>query len=503
MSDEDLVRRFAPILFLHPQEKLVPVDAKRFVEHAALWSATTPFDDKTMWGVPGTAPLLRQPNIAAAGLSAATGEPGKIIDDASLRPMDSTTEMFLELGGWKTTDGAHEPGITSSSTTVYGDRGEIAGMYASGPLADSRFWYHAEIYQGARLKDRLKQAGPPDMSPLITDNSALLCYYLFFPTHQQSIDGGTPVAAAEEACHAGDWQCVAILLEGDGTGVAVSFKPTFFGCTGVRPAPPAGSSVFRPFQFDDDNLTVMKVERWRPSSGPAAQLPAVETGGATPDGLHPHLFVALGSHSLYTQPGNQDVFPFPDGQGPQWFGTFDTPSVMPNGFAQPPDRDTALDIGAFFAKVLGGLSNFGPLGGIAGLVSAASEGAFPPAPGSGLDVVGTADTPDPDQVPAPGAGLTIKPKELAAVTGAGISVSNWAAQQGLRLNGRTYDYLVDRNKQRYWPNDDNESGFRGRWGQRVTPDFLPRRSGPRFPDYLKLFFLALAAGDAAGAYKDR
>ena len=49
----------------------------------------------------------------------------------------------------------------------------------------------------------------------------------------------------------------------------------------------------------------------------------------------------------------------------------------------------------------------------------------------------------------------------------------------------------------WWPADDHASGFRGRWGQHVTSDFLPRRSGPKFPTYWKMFLLALADGDAS------
>jgi hypothetical protein len=55
-----------------------------------------------------------------------------------------------------------------------------------------------------------------------------------------------------------------------------------------------------------------------------------------------------------------------------------------------------------------------------------------------------------------------------------------------------YDFVVDRDKQFWWLNDDLEGGYKGRWGQRVTDDTLPRRSGPRFPNYPRMFLLALA-----------
>ena len=45
-----------------------------------------------------------------------------------------------------------------------------------------------------------------------------------------------------------------------------------------------------------------------------------------------------------------------------------------------------------------------------------------------------------------------------------------------------------------------ETGYRGRWGQRVTGDAVPRRAGPRFPNYLKMFLLAMAMGYATKAF---
>ena len=47
---EVLARRFEPVLFFHPDEPFFPVDAKRYVEHTALWSSHYAFDDKKNWG---------------------------------------------------------------------------------------------------------------------------------------------------------------------------------------------------------------------------------------------------------------------------------------------------------------------------------------------------------------------------------------------------------------------------------------------------------------------
>jgi hypothetical protein len=163
---------------------------------------------------------------------------------------------------------------------------------------------------------------------------------------------------------------------------------------------------------------------------------------------------------------------------------YDTPSDL----GDPSEDDFGADAGAFIAKLVG-------LGPLAGLISAGLEGLLPGT--SGFEGYGTRDVPTPDEAPAAaGAGKTVRPAGLPILDG-GTDVQDWTSQQGLELDGRRYYYLVDRVNQTWWPADDHASGFRGRWGQHVTSDFLPRRSGPKFPTYWKMFLLALADGDAS------
>lgn len=108
-----------------------------------------------------------------------------------------------------------------------------------------------------------------------------------------SKDSCLNIEAKEAACHAGDWECIAIMLESDGSGNLQAAKPKSFGATGSRPGQVQvnGKWMYRPYQFDDEGLTVMKVEAWRPASGMTANQPEVI-------GEHPRLYVARGSHSL-------------------------------------------------------------------------------------------------------------------------------------------------------------------------------------------------------------
>ena len=247
-----------------------------------------------------------------------------------------------------------------------------------------------------------------------------------------------------------------------------------------------GNFIRRPQAFDDDRRICLKVEQWRPGAGPGAALPELIDE-------HPRLYVALGSHSLYLQPGAQQVDPFPDGAKPQLCGRFDTPSLMPPSSSD----DFGEDLGVFLAKLFGpGLLGLGPLGLAGGVAALMAEG-FLPYPDQGLTVTGTMDTAPDDQVSAAGSGKTIRPLGLN-VPDAGADVEDWRSAQGVTVNGRRYDFLVDRATQVWWPADDGRGGFQGRWGQRVEADPLPRRSGMRFPQFWKMLLMAIADGKTTG-----
>jgi hypothetical protein len=150
--------------------------------------------------------------------------------------------------------------------------------------------------------------------------------------------------------------------------------------------------------------------------------------------------------------------------------------------------------GAIVAKLVAG----GLLGALGPALIAAGAELIASAGGGYLPEEGPADPPTPDQAPAAaGQGRTVKPANLM-VADAGPDVQDWRSQEGLSANGRTYGFVVDRASQVWWPSDDLQGGFRGRWGQRVANDPVPRRCGPKFPEYWKMFLTALADGDAQG-----
>lgn len=498
---EALIRRFEPILFLHQDEKFVPVNAKRFVESAALWSTGTPPHNTAEWGDGPTGGGVYPRRPSATGLSADSDEPGTYIGALPAGAADSR-ESFLELGGWNDRALSHESGVLESTANVYADRDAIAVRYES-DLKNSRFWYHAEVFDTNRLRSVAQPSAGPDIKPIIAQipDATLLCYYLFFPAHEQSVQCDS-ISGIEVSSHAGDWQCLAILLQGDPGGDADRYQPRYIGMTGSRPAPGSG---FDGYDFDDEELTAMKVAPWV-TAGPGVT--AMPTTTAVQRRLHPHVYVSLGSHSFWPTDGEHAVDPYPadatphDCGGSDSVGVIPPPSKIPGPFGPEAGslESVLLGLGAWLGKMIaGGKAGAvaGPTGSAAGVIAGHFSGVFELIDAS-TGPFGVAapdsDTARPDSGPASGTGTTIAPVGVV-VPGAGPTIVAWQTRQGATLDGvddRTYDYVVDRNTQFWWPNDDNERGYHGRWGQRVTDDTLPRRSGPRFPNYAKMFFVALA-----------
>jgi hypothetical protein len=288
---ESLARRFEPILYFHRGEKFFPSDAKRYVEHAALWRSLFPIDQKGSWGA---GPLIAHRSIAALHTEAGTFLGTQIRCELSdLR--------FLELAGWKNKAEALEPTVTPTSDNSYSHRGVdpgdggIATLYngkdAAGGntiLRESRFWYHAEGFDTERLRRLLGSVRAPELVKVLDNaglqNPALLCFYFFYPAHEESLaDACTNVEAREFACFGGEWGCLAILLERESE--SMPFRPTFIGYSG-RPVASAGVAQ------GGTGREVMKVSRF---------------SAADRTDEHPKLFVARGTHSLYLEPGNQGV----------------------------------------------------------------------------------------------------------------------------------------------------------------------------------------------------
>ncbi len=468
-THEQLARRFEPILFCHTDESFFPSDAKRYVENAAMWVAVAPpFDDKAEWGAGNSQPFPRHPAVPTGGIE--TQDPSRSTYIGAPGNQDSEqTEHFLEMGGWIDKARVAQPDVTATSSNDFANVDAIHDRYTNEPkLNGSRFWYHTELFDTARLR-RLAAAVPaPDLLKVVETfgNPALLCYYFFFPAHRQSLlETCTNIEATEFGSHAGEWAAVMLLLEREDS--QPTYQPSLVGFTG-SPTPPfpdaSGNPIHRPQAVDDEGRANLKVERWRPSS---ALLPELTDG-------HPRFYVSLGTHSLYLEPG-----PHPVDSGLNVAGSPGNCGLGPVGSAvvgtTPPSA--ALELWKFTA--------LGPLAGFVSWILESVGGQLPP-------ITPEDYFPD-DQAPAAGTGNAIHPAGTV-VPDSGADPHPWRSAQGAMIDGRAYDFLVDRSSQGWWPGDDGKSGYGGRWGQQVQNTPLSYRAGMRFPPFWKMFLLAVEDG---------
>ena len=107
----------------------------------------------------------------------------------------------------------------------------IANLYRTDPkLKESEFWYHAEFFDADRLRrlfNSVLETGDTIIhfidlfsgAPPFLINPALICYYLFYPGHDEGLSDCPYTDQAKEfGSFAGEWACVAILLDSPSPG---------------------------------------------------------------------------------------------------------------------------------------------------------------------------------------------------------------------------------------------------------------------------------------------
>ncbi len=515
LDPNDLIRAFEPILYFAPGERFFPSDCKRFLERASLWNAVAPFDDHHSWhaGGPGAFP---KPVIFPGQLSGRSDEPGTFLGEVQggATPYlyaSGPDDGFLELAGW--TDGLS---VSPGSENRFANLDQIDALYnAPTPAADallqnSRFWYHAEIFDAARLRVLMaSQGAAPDLQALFTtllDPVAdgvplLLCYYLFFPGHDEPLDDCSDVPeAAMFGSHAGSWASVSMLLRIRATGV-----PVGGGAPVTEEAIPVAIGVtarnYGDVAFLGDELRVgMRVWEWSRVSAVS-----VDRGPNKAKGTHARIFVAKGTHGLHigTAPpaaGFPLEVPFaPDDDADRFCGAAElldkSLDDLQDEADDAADDDWGDDAEVFWLKFF-----------LFGFLWAGIE--WKAAGGGGMDAVGSG-TPEQFEHPplrdAPGYfGAIIHPAGVAPPNGEGATtfawqsaLSNEAALEDT-VDGRVYSLRVDRInpdpliRQIWWPGIQGFVGFGGRWGQRVARDPKVRRAGMKFPEFWLLFMRAFA-----------
>jgi hypothetical protein len=484
----DFVRRFEPVMYFHASEQFFPVDPKRYIEESALWRTRRPTRTRDDWGEEPPGVFPKRPLRPRGGLAAANTNPSELGTDTwlgDLLPAEPAREdRFLALGTWED--------ATSVSTSTLNRRASlnaIANAYrpdVSPGLNRSRFWYYAEIFDAALLERLLRQdaEGAPDIDFFSVlralENPVLICYHLFYPAHEDPLLGCQSFGQAGQfASFAGEWTCVAVLVEG-GTPTTAG-RPTHIGLTQRN----VGTLDAR----DDETRIGMTVQPWE----------KVTTIDGHPE--HPRLFVAQGTHSYYltTGTGIQTVTPFTsEGFDVGRSRCSDVEAL--DGILSPPDPPPhQVPVWLALGKLL-----VGP-GGWLGLAFefAATVAPFTPF---------TADPPPvaaPVDFTASGTmfGRAIRPSgipmsEIVSTSTPVTRTETWrtsvadAPDGEITVDGRGYGFIVNRDTQVWWPtrhvDEAHRRGFNGRWGPVVDQDPKNRRSGMRVPRFWLMFMIALA-----------
>ena len=471
-----LLRRFEPILYFDKQERFVPSDAKRYVEHSRLWSTTSVNpDDKSNW----------QSRIDRSNIGAAPGEGGTFIGTPPFSGPHSDSEFFFDLTSWRDnlSDGAN-----STTSNDFADLDRIEQRYGGidptqgtdAKLAASRFWYHGEALTQDRLQPLIQNSPFNSMFTMLNlQDPLLLFYYLFFPGHDEGLDG---CDNATWASCAGEWAAIGVLLAGDGHD---NYQATHIGLS-VR-------DTGTPTYPQGESRVAMTVSDW---------------GIVRKVDDHALVSVAVGTHGLYLTGGS---FPVPR-FSPQDFsastcGVYETPDAQSAAENAIVSANEAADHTLEY-KVLGAsaavLNPFA--GAIDGFFLALMEEGMAGIAGTNPDISEPSAPQQVDHAPSAGDfGLIIAPLGVVPPDGAGVEHQpTWpqflpALDEGLAttIDGRTYSLwlggvLATTGTRPAWlPSDDGSAGYQGRWGNRVTSDPFGRRAGMFFPEFWSKFLSAL------------
>jgi hypothetical protein len=478
----DVAQRFEPILLFHPDENFFPIDPKFYLERCALWRSEPPSHDKNNWGELPHTTFPRKPQLAKGTLAALEDErdvsPGGktwigftdsngkspflvVPEQETERPLSE--DRFLQLTGWEPFVSPPDE-VTATSNNRHPTLG--ANFY-NGALQGGHPWYYAEYLSNQQLIAQFKDTKPNglNLSKAVIDNPKLslpklLIYHFFYALHEEPLRGCEEAGEGQTfATFAGEWTSVAILLNS-------ANEPLHIGLTSRNVGAPTSIPTL------EDRIGMI-VRPWK---------------DVNRVGEHPKIFVSRGTHSNYLKTGPHALKPFTPGDIDLNQGTcaqIETlDDVIPGGEGTPATEGTDADWVLIFIKM------FGTLG--AHMEWAEEEGAFAK--------FGTLAVPaiDPNRQPqddtgGPLFGLILRPAGLFVPEQAAAQrTENWQTKMPEPTDKPRYDFIVDRDKQLWWPPRGASRGYAGRWGPRVTNDPKRRRSGMRCPPFALLFLEGIA-----------
>jgi len=495
-----MIRKYEPVLFLHPDEAQIPVHPGRFMEHSALWSAQ-PYRDpdgkhlRTNWQKfirKGTITLNPAKHNRKIGdfpdeawrmdLNPYLEREDDLIQltdlltypGSSAKYLQNTQDgyLFLNCAGWTDT-GVANVDITKSQT-----------LYSSLPSLTGdpyQYRYFAQVLDLKGLdailvdiKDTMSDQSWVQSLLGFLDQKWIIWYYFFFPVHEEGSTG--------KKTYEGDWTAIAVVVEKPFMDAEEPLYLSFGQRT--RGNCPENLKYMQPIV---DIITGPMELFWQKME--VVQWDAVTKAPGT---LHPRIYVTKGTHNLYVSPGNHNPAEIPIfGKACEIAGTVDegVDDVVTTVEDTLDDVETAAVI---VTKAL--LIPF-PFN----LIAIACEY---PATGEVSTTPPPAGT-EPEETPAEGEwGCIIKPaamdRKLLFET---TEMARWGwdpANLDTKLNALdihdwygTDDEVMVREMDIWWADVNGNPGFQGLWGAVVQDDLYEYRSGMPFPGFEKAFLVGL------------
>lgn len=505
-----LIEHYSPILYYHKDEPFVPVKPDVYMEASALW-CTQPAGkesrhDKNNWGnCTDNQSFPRKPLIPKNGISVDSSED---VEGASDPDNDGVNEFYL---GHKRADG-YKPYLASDEdrmlwldNAAWKDSEEVTAdsenrevniersvkrWTTEDTLVKAKDFYYAEVEEMETLSKLLVTIQGDtgvDIRDLIKDKY-IIWYYFLYPVHQENLRGCELLVDTEDGSdlkhgnYEGDWTVVGVVVPKPGLldWHNDNLEDPLYVAYGQR-----GRGLIENYVAGARDIIELKMFN--------GEVRSVDS--------HPKVFVGLGTHNNWWNPGDHDI-PSVDIASTSCGGVENAAGELGERIDDLEDKvdkaTTALvtvtkigagcGIGAIFGGWIG-CAIGAAVGGIAALVEALVDSDDDDS--SPLDDASSSNA-GPDESPPDGSyGLVLVPPEIESGFVDAVSAAEvrpWA--------GSPEDHLVKRDKQIWWPGDIERMGYNGRWGVMCQIDKFDRRSGIPFPDFKKALLLELAIKDS-------
>lgn len=234
----DMIKRYEPILYFHPDEQFSPIKPEEYIQHCALWHSQPVSSDKRDWGnKPDTGDFPRTPLIPRDCISInphddLEGAPdnnsvkkwymGHVTPGGSRRPYlvsDEFRELFLDFGGWKG-DGDL---VNANTKNESSDKEAIIERISEPWIKDANYWYYAEVDPVSSLTNLIYRINEIENADLNLDwiletfkEPYIIWYYFFYPYHEETTRKCVGDAGhSTDGSYEGDWAAIAVFVVND------------------------------------------------------------------------------------------------------------------------------------------------------------------------------------------------------------------------------------------------------------------------------------------------